>query len=81
MVDENVVTGNTNGIYIGAAVGKNMIRDNTVVGNPAIQAGSTRPELRALDVVNLAPLEQTVFQRNRCVTSLNAPCPAIVPRP
>jgi parallel beta-helix repeat protein len=79
-IDENLVTGNTNGIYIAATVGRNMIRGNTVVGNPAIQIGNTSPQVRALDIVNLAPIEQTTFQRNKCVTAQNAPCPVIAPQ-
>jgi hypothetical protein len=57
-----------------------MIRENVVVGNPAIQTAVTRPDARALDIVNLAPAGQTKFERNVCVTSLNAPCPAATPR-
>ena len=79
VVEENLVTGNTNGIYIAAAVGKNLVRDNTVVGNPPIQVANTRPDARALDIVNLAPATQTEFDRNRCITALNAPCPAVAP--
>ena len=78
VVEENLVTANTNGIYIAAAVGRNTVRANTVLGNPAIQSIGTRPEVRALDIVNLSPANQTVLDRNRCVTSLNAPCPVIV---
>lgn len=80
LIDENLVTGNTNGIYIAAGVGSNAVRDNTVMGNPGIQVSTTRPEIRALDIVNLAPAERTTFQRNYCLTALNAPCPAIAPR-
>ena len=79
MVDINVVTGNTNGIYIAATVGQNLVRDNTVVGNPPIQVGNTRPEVRALDIVNLSPPDRTIFQRNKCVTAVGAACPAISP--
>jgi parallel beta-helix repeat protein len=80
VIEENLVTGNTNGIFIAAAVGRNTVRANTVVGNPAIQVGVTRPEVRALDIVNLSPAGQTTFERNKCVTAQNAPCPVIVPR-
>ena len=79
MVDVNLVTGNTNGIYIAATVGQNLVRDNTVVGNPPIQVGNTRPEVRALDIVNLSPPDRTTFQRNKCVTAVGAACPAISP--
>jgi parallel beta-helix repeat protein len=80
VIEDNVVAGNTNGIYIAATVGRNVVRDNTAVGNPAIQVSATRPEVRALDIVNLAPADQITFQRNKCVTAQNAPCPAIAPR-
>jgi parallel beta-helix repeat protein len=79
VIEENLVTGNTNGIYIAAAVGKNVIRQNTVVGNPPIQVATTSPGARALDIVNLAPVTQSEFDRNRCITALNAPCPAVAP--
>lgn len=79
VIELNLVTGNTNGIYIAAAVGQNVIRNNTAIGNPAIQVGNTRPEVRALDIVNLSPADRTVFDRNKCATALAAPCPAINP--
>lgn len=79
VIELNLVTGNTNGIYIAAAVGQNVVRNNTAIGNPAIQVGNTRREVRALDIVNLSPVDRTVFDRNRCVTALAAPCPAINP--
>jgi len=79
VIEQNLVTGNTNGIYIAATVGQNVIRNNTAIGNPAIQVGNTRPETRALDIVNLAPADRTVFDRNKCLTGLAAPCPAINP--
>ena len=79
VVELNLVTGNTNGIYIGAAVGQNIVRNNTALGNPPIQIGSTSPGVRALDIVNLSPPDRTQFDRNKCVTGLAAPCPAINP--
>jgi parallel beta-helix repeat protein len=80
LIDENVATGNTNGIYIAATVGANAVRDNRVIGNPVIQVGSAQPEVRALDIVNLSPTGRTTFQRNQCVTALNAPCSAVGPQ-
>ena len=56
-----------------------VVRENTVVGNPPIQTANTRPDLRALDIVNLAPAGETTFERNVCVSALNAPCPVITP--
>ncbi|MGH9174309.1 MAG: hypothetical protein ACRD1H_08120 [Vicinamibacterales bacterium] len=75
VIELNVVSGNTNGILLGAGSRETLIRSNTVVGNPAIQVGNTRPDARAVDILNLAPDGQTTFERNVCVTSVNAPCP------
>ena len=58
-----------------------MVRENTVVGNPPIQTANTRPDLRALDIVNLAPDGATTFERNVCLSAVNAPCPVLVPPP
>ena len=81
LVDENSVSGNTNGILIGAGARDNVLRDNVVVGNPGIQTANTRPTVQAVDILNLAPADQTKFERNVCVTSVNAPCPATASRP
>jgi hypothetical protein len=76
------VTGNTNGIVIAAGARDNLVRDNTVVGNPAIQSANTLPAATAVDILNLSPAGATTFERNVCVTSMNAPCPAVAaPRP
>ena len=59
-----------------------MVRENTVIGNPPIQTSNTRPDLRGLDIVNLAPTGETTFQRNICLSAQNAPCPTTtVPPP
>jgi parallel beta-helix repeat protein len=81
VVDENTVSGNTNGILIGAAARDNVVRDNIIVGNPGIQTANTRPAAQAVDILNLAPAGQTTFERNVCVTSVNAPCPAVARPP
>lgn len=82
VIEQNSISGNTNGIYIAAGATNNLIRDNIVVGNPAIQSGNTRPTAQAVDILNLAPASQTRFEGNVCITSVNAPCPANTgPRP
>ena len=81
VIEENTVSGNTNGIRIDAPTRDNVIRDNIVVGNPAIQSANTQPTAQAVDILNLAPADQTRFERNVCVTSVNAPCPAIAKPP
>ena len=54
-----------------------VVRENTVVGNPPIQTANTRPDVRALDIVNLAPTGETTFERNTCLSAVNAPCPVV----
>jgi hypothetical protein len=58
-----------------------VIRENVVVGNPPIQTANTRPAVQAVDILNLAPEGRTRFERNVCVTSVNAPCPAVARAP
>jgi hypothetical protein len=71
------VTGNTNGIFVASGARRTMIRQNVVLGNPGIQVANTRPDAQAVDILNLSPAGQTTFERNMCVTSVNAPCPAL----
>ena len=73
VIELNNVTGNTIGIFLGGSR-ETVVRENTVVGNPAIQVGNNHPAVRAVDILNLAPEGQTTFDRNTCVTSVNAPC-------
>lgn len=80
-IDDNTISGNTNGIFIASTVGENKIRQNVVVGNPAIQSGNTRPAVQAVDILNLSPTGRTIFERNVCITSVNAPCAAARPQP
>jgi parallel beta-helix repeat protein len=77
VIEGNSVTGNTQGIFIAATARDTTIRDNTVIGNPAIHVGATNASVRTADIVNLAPEGQTRFERNVCVTGVNAPCPIV----
>ena len=79
-IDENTISGNTNGLYITAGAVNTVVRNNVIVGNPAIQVGNAQPEARALDIVNLAAPGETKFERNVCLTAVNAPCPVVVRR-
>ena len=74
-LDENTVTGNTNGILLAPGSRGTKVRGNTVVGNPPIQVGNTRPDPGSVDILNLSPSGQTTFENNVCVTSVGAPCP------
>jgi parallel beta-helix repeat protein len=81
VLDANVVTGNTQGIVVMAGARATVVRENVVVGNPPIQVTNTHPDLRGLDIVNLAPMGETTFERNVCLSAVNAPCPTVsVPR-
>ena len=77
VLDQNTVTGNTNGSLLGSGTRGTKVRENTVVGNPPIQVGNARPEVQAVDILNLSPSGQTTFEDNICVTSVGAPCPVI----
>ena len=79
-IDENTIAGNTNGLYITAGARNTQVKRNIIVGNPANQVGSAQPDARALDIVNLAAPGETKFERNVCLTAVNAPCPVVVPR-
>jgi parallel beta-helix repeat protein len=79
VIEDNSAFGNTNGIYIAAAAGSNVIRDNVALGNPAIQTAVTTPAAQAVDILNLAPEGRITFERNVCVTSVNAPCTSTRP--
>ena len=80
-LDENTVTGNTNGILLAAGSRGTKVRGNTVVGNPPIQVGNTRPDVQSVDILNLSPAGQTTFEDNVCVTSVGGPCPVTWTRP
>jgi parallel beta-helix repeat protein len=81
VIDQNNITGNTNGIYLGAGTRQTMVRQNIVLGNPAIQIANANPNAPAADILNLSAAGQTTFERNTCITSVNAPCPAISSTP
>jgi parallel beta-helix repeat protein len=81
LIEQNTVSGNTNGIYIAAGAVDNVIRENVSLGNPAIQSSNTQPPPAAFDILNLAPAGRTQFERNVCITSQNAPCSGVTPPP
>lgn len=80
-MEENTLAGNTNGLYITAGVRSTVVRDNVIMGNPGIQSGNNQPAARHADIVNLAPAGAVTFERNVCITAVNAQCAATTPRP
>jgi hypothetical protein len=90
LIEENIVTGNVTGIRISAnnATTGNVIRANTIAGNPPILASNNAPENTpfGFDILNQSAAGANTFENNLCVTSMNAPCPnsksaaAVIPR-
>ena len=77
LVEENTVTGNSNGIYLVAGTQGNTIRRNLVTGNPPVQISVDDPPSSGADIRNLATPGANTFENNTCLTSVNAPCPSI----
>jgi len=72
--------GNTNGIVILPPATITVVRGNIAVGNPPIQQSTGVSGSAGVDIWNQAPAgANNVFDRNICVTSLNAPCPTLAP--
>ena len=56
------------------------VRGNIAVGNPPIQQSTGVPGSAGVDIWNQAPPgANNVFDRNICVTAVNAPCPGMAP--
>ena len=77
IIDENVVTGNTQGIFVAAGA-----RATPSVKTPSSAILRFRSPTHGqtcgrLDIVNLAPTGETTFERNVCLSAVNAPCPAV----
>ena len=66
IVEDNTVTGNTNGLYMTAGVQGNTIRRNLLQNT-------------GVDIKNLADAGTNTFVGNICGTSFNAPCPSVGP--
>jgi parallel beta-helix repeat protein len=81
VVEHNTITGNTNGLYMTAGVQGNIIRRNLIVGNPPIQVDLDHPSAKGVDIKNQAQSGANTFQSNRCLTAVNAPCPAVQRQP
>ena len=77
VIEDNVLIGNTNGIVLVPGVEGNVIRHNIVVGNPPVQISVTFPAADGVDIRNQATPGTNRVEDNVCLTSVNAPCPAI----
>ena len=77
VIEENTVVGNTNGIFLAAGVQGNVIRRNLIIGNPPVQVSVGNPSTNGVDIKNMADDGANTFRGNVCLTSVNAPCPAV----
>jgi parallel beta-helix repeat protein len=85
-IEQNSVTGNTNGILIQAGASGNTIRQNIAAGNPPSQVSRTYGPI-GFDIKDEAPTNgaRNTFDRNWCITYAGpgpSPCPsfpAVVP--
>lgn len=68
VVEDNVASGNTNGIVIGALTQGNVIRRNLVVGNPPVQVSVQDPTADGVDIKNESSSGANTFVDNRCLT-------------
>jgi parallel beta-helix repeat protein len=75
VVEENTAMGNTNGIIVFPAATNTRIRGNVVIGNPAIQVSTGVSGSAGVDIWILSAPGATTFDKNLCLTSINAPCP------
>jgi hypothetical protein len=64
-----------------AGVQGNIIRRNLIIGNPPIQVDVDHPSAKGVDIKNQATNGANTFQGNKCLTSVNAPCPALKHKP
>jgi parallel beta-helix repeat protein len=81
VIEHNTITGNTNGVVMTSTAQGNIIRRNLVVGNPPIQIDLDHSSAKGVDIKNQAPSGANTFQGNRCLTAVNAPCPAVKRQP
>jgi parallel beta-helix repeat protein len=66
LIEGNVIGGNTNGVWVAAAVGTgNVVRRNTIVGNPPAELVATAG---SADIRDNSPAGTVTFSDNLCVT-------------
>ena len=66
-----------NGIVVFPPATGTVVRGNVVVGNPPVQVSVGISGSAGVDIWDQSARGQTVFDRNVCVTSINAPCPSL----
>ena len=79
LIEENTITGNTNGVLIQAGAQSNTIRLNVMAGNPPVQVTKDHGVFIGADIKDEAGSngERNTFDRNWCLTYLGpgpSPC-------
>ena len=80
-VEANTCIGNTNGIILFPPSTNSIVRGNVVVGNPPVQLSVSLPGTPGVDIWDRSAPGTTNFDSNLCLTSINAPCPSLSPKP
>jgi len=75
LIEQNTAIGNTNGIIVFPAATNTRVRGNVAVGNPPIQLSVSVAGTAGVDIWDQSSSGTTTFDRNVCVTAVNAPCP------
>jgi parallel beta-helix repeat protein len=67
VIEGNIISGNTNGVWVVAAVGTgNIVRRNIITGNPPVElVGATGT---GVDIRDLSPAGTVTFSDNLCIT-------------
>jgi len=81
LIEENTAVGNANGFYLVAGVQGNIFRRNFLGGNPPVQVAVDHTANGGFDIKNQAEAGKNLFEDNFCLTSVNAPCPAVSSNP
>ncbi len=55
------------------------VRGNVIVGNPPIQQTTGSPTDVGVDIWDQSPPGATTFDKNLCITAINAPCTGLSP--
>ncbi len=92
VIEDNVVTGNANGIVLGSNARGNIVRRNMAIGNPALQDSSSftattcaSPPCNGSDIRNVAPAGTNTIVDNHCITLISSvslstpPCRIFLP--
>jgi parallel beta-helix repeat protein len=79
IIEDNIIAGNTNGIFLAPGVQGNTFRQNVATGNSPVQVSLDNSASSGFDIKNLADPGANVFEGNTCLTSVNAPCPSTGP--